>query len=289
MRKPCFDFDLVCAFVAVAESRSFTAAAQRLHCTQSAVSLKIKKLEVRAGCRLFDRDTTTVRLTPSGESFLAPARHLIDVNESAYLTLRRAPADTRLRIAVAENYTERLLPAAIGRFGERCQDVEIELRYAPHAAMLRALDAREVDFVVAPRCADRVDGVVLRQERLLWVTAGSGSAHLRSPVPLAVFPHGCVFRQQAIDALTGSRRPWRVAYTCHHQYAVMASVASGGAVTTLIESAMPRRLRVLGQHEGFPTLPSIDMMLYRSAEMTPVAKFLAQAILEQFNCTARSA
>jgi DNA-binding transcriptional LysR family regulator len=61
-------------FVAVAEERSFTRAADRLHVVQSAVSAGVGKLEHELGTRLFDRSTRSVRLTDAGRALLPEAR-----------------------------------------------------------------------------------------------------------------------------------------------------------------------------------------------------------------------
>ena len=54
------------AFVAVAETGSFTRAAERLHLTQPAISVQIRRLEESVGKALFERDSQTVRLTGAG-------------------------------------------------------------------------------------------------------------------------------------------------------------------------------------------------------------------------------
>ncbi|HSV47408.1 MAG TPA: LysR family transcriptional regulator, partial [Ramlibacter sp.] len=65
------------AFVALAEQRNFTRAAQQCHLSQSAFSTLIRTLEDAIGIRLFDRDTRKVELTPEGHLFLAGASRLL--------------------------------------------------------------------------------------------------------------------------------------------------------------------------------------------------------------------
>src|SRR5690606_37095049 len=61
-------------FVAVAEERNFTRAAERVHISQSGVSAQIRQLERELGAELFERHTRAVTLTPAGEAALGPAR-----------------------------------------------------------------------------------------------------------------------------------------------------------------------------------------------------------------------
>ena len=72
------DIEAVQAFVLTADLKSFTRAAEALDTTQSAVSLKIKRLEDGLGRRLLDRTPRLVRLSADGDAFLEAARRLID-------------------------------------------------------------------------------------------------------------------------------------------------------------------------------------------------------------------
>ena len=74
MRHPDLELDLLRAFVAVAETGSFTAAADVVHRSQSAVSQKVLRLEEILGRRVFDRTSRTLGLTPDGERLLVAAR-----------------------------------------------------------------------------------------------------------------------------------------------------------------------------------------------------------------------
>lgn len=69
-----FDLDLLRMFVAICDTGGFTRAAERLHYTQSAVSLQLKRLEEMVGKRLLERHTRKVAVTPDGEILLGYAR-----------------------------------------------------------------------------------------------------------------------------------------------------------------------------------------------------------------------
>jgi DNA-binding transcriptional LysR family regulator len=86
------DFDLLRAFVAVAECGGFRRAAERLHLTQSTVSQQIKRLELETGRALLRRSTRAVALTDEGEMLLGDARRLLQLEEAA----RRRLAAPRL-------------------------------------------------------------------------------------------------------------------------------------------------------------------------------------------------
>src|SRR6201985_1325930 len=77
------DIEAVQAFVLTADLKSFTRAAEAMDTTQSAVSLKIKRLEDELGRRLLDRTPRLVRLSADGDAFLAPARSLVAAHHGA--------------------------------------------------------------------------------------------------------------------------------------------------------------------------------------------------------------
>jgi DNA-binding transcriptional LysR family regulator len=277
-----FDIDLVRAFVAVAETRSFTQAAKRVHRTQSAVSMKIKRLEGQAGCQLFERDSTSVHLTATGERFLSTARRLIEISEEAYFTLNQDFAHGRLTIATSETYAAALLPGALSRFYDVFPHIEVEIRCGHTWALLDVLDSEKMDLAVATRSPKRNDGTRLKQERLLWVVSCDTRALDQEEVPLALFPDGCCYRQAGLAALREAGRPFRIAYTSASHDGLMAAVAAGRAVTVMIEGALSERVRVLGVEDGLPPLPAVDVVLYRGVAMSPAGRLFAETLESLF-------
>src|SRR6516164_4313581 len=77
------DVEAVRAFVLTADLKSFTRAAEAMDSTQSAVSLKIKRLEDGLGRRLLERTPRMVRLSADGGAFLEPARNLVAAHQGA--------------------------------------------------------------------------------------------------------------------------------------------------------------------------------------------------------------
>ena len=75
------------AFVAIAEARTFTAAAHRIHYTQAALSMQIKQLEREVGVPLFTRMPRRVVLTEAGERLLARAQHILREHDAALAEL----------------------------------------------------------------------------------------------------------------------------------------------------------------------------------------------------------
>ena len=83
MSAPDLDPDLLKAFLAVAEHRSFTRAAAALNRTQSAISVQVRRLEERLGAKLFHRDRAGVAPTAAGDELRAYAERILALNAEA--------------------------------------------------------------------------------------------------------------------------------------------------------------------------------------------------------------
>jgi DNA-binding transcriptional LysR family regulator len=101
------------AFLAVAEELHFGRAAERLHVAQPPLSRTIKQLERELGTRLFDRNTRTVTLTPSGRALIGPARDVLEAVRRTESAVRAADEGEVgfVRIAFAGVSTHRLVAA----------------------------------------------------------------------------------------------------------------------------------------------------------------------------------
>ncbi len=86
--------------VAVAETTSFTRAAERCLVVQSALSHQIARLERELGAKLFERTSRRVRLTPAGAAFLPAARQCLEAAERAAAEVAAAVGEIRGRLAV---------------------------------------------------------------------------------------------------------------------------------------------------------------------------------------------
>lgn len=283
MRPQDFDLDQLRTFLAVWETRSFTQAAARQHKTQSAISMKIKRLEEQVGERLFERDTTMVTPTSLGERFAGIARRLIEAHEDAFFALNHSLATGKLTLATSETYASCLLPPVLAEVSKTFPNIEMEIRCGHSWKMLESMDADGIDLVIATKYPGRQDGAPLGQERLMWVCKHDSDVFLANPLPLAVFPDGCLYRRAAIAALDANRRNWRIGYTSLNHEGLIAAVDSGSAVSIVIESAVSERHRVLRPEEGFPELPAADIELYsRTSEISPVARHVSETIRRHF-------
>lgn len=129
----------ITVFVTTAQLGSFTAAAERLGLTKSAVGKSIGRLEERIGVKLFHRSTRRLSLTPDGENFLTSCQQAIEIMQHAgsVLTSHKQRPSGRLRVD---------LPAAFGR--QRILPLLLQVaRDYPELSLTVTLSERFVDLV----------------------------------------------------------------------------------------------------------------------------------------------
>jgi DNA-binding transcriptional LysR family regulator len=139
------------ALVAVVETGTFSAAAEQLGYTQSAVSQQVSTLERLVGAPLFERPggRRPVRLTAAGEMLLTHARAVIARVSAAAADLRALASGEQgeLRVGTLPSVGTKILPRLLGTFRTEWPGVQIVLREARDSAdLIHAVEAGDIDL-----------------------------------------------------------------------------------------------------------------------------------------------
>ena len=274
MTAPDLDPDLLKAFLAVAEHRSFTRAADQLNRTQSAVSVQVRRLEERLGTKLFQRNRAGVVLTAAGHELRAYAQRILALHAEAVGALRARKPEAVIRLGVMDDYGTIVIPPLLASFAREHPTVRVEIETGLTATMPARL-GEAYDLVIAMHPQGRGDGELLRREQAVWAAAATCRAMAEDTLPVALYPPGCLFRQWAADALDRAGRPWRLAFVSRTLAAVESIAAQGLAVTVVKAGTLPPRLCVLGPRDGLPPLPMADIRLHRARDLSRPAALLA--------------
>jgi LysR family carnitine catabolism transcriptional activator len=156
MRTPDLSSRQLRAFLALADQRNFTRAAQTCHLSQPAFSALIRTLEASVGARLFDRDTRNVQLTPEGRLFEGPARRLLDDMGGAIEDLANHVAlrTGRISVAALPSLAAGWLPAVFAEFMQAWPGITLDLHDALSDACVALLRSGRVDFALAASASD---------------------------------------------------------------------------------------------------------------------------------------
>jgi DNA-binding transcriptional LysR family regulator len=204
-------------FVAIAEERSFTRAAERLWVAQPGLSSQIRRLEAELGVKLFERHTRGVNLTDAGQLFLERARAVLTAAEDARTTGRDLGAGLvgAVRLGIAIEAPPSAASPLLAEFADARPDVEVTVVEAYGGTLLRDLRDGRLDAVLAPSVFGSGELLTLRMAPEPWVVllaprhrlAGSGPidvAELRGePVVVSGHRDGAVYDRAVADTLTG--------------------------------------------------------------------------------------
>src|SRR5712671_7098782 len=192
------DIDQLRTFIAIAETGSFTKAAEIVHKTQSAVSMQMKRLEERLDRPIFARDGRASKLTEDGQRLLDYARRIVKLNIEALAAFSDAELIGRVRLGVPDDYADRYLPEIMARFSRAYPGVELTVLCEPSVELFERIDANELDLAIVTDCGTTRASEAFRRERLLWVTSNRHATHLEERLPLALGRPTCGWRRAAI-------------------------------------------------------------------------------------------
>jgi len=265
------DLALLRTFVAVADRASMTAAANALYLTQGAVSQQIKRLEDLFGGALFERDRRGLRMTASGERLLGKARRLLGLNDELWADMTAVAVEGAVRLGGPCDLVGSCLAPILKTYADAYPQVEISLSCAPSPDLMDALAKGEIDLAVTEEPLGSSDGERLCVERLVWVGARGGSAHLKRPLPVSMVAGTCAFRPTVLAALHEHGREWRTVFESGSIEATTATVRTDLAVTAWLAFTVPPDLDILPADAGLPELPPFTINLHSPRNDTRAA------------------
>lgn len=280
LRYPDLDIDLLRCFATVTERGGFTAAGKALGLTQSAISLKIKRLEDIVRRRVFNRTSRRLALTHEGEVLLAYARRLLSLNDEAVRRMITPPVSGRLRLGVADHFVPQHLAPILARFARTYPEMRLEVEVGRSHELRAAQRAGALDLVIGKRRDNETDGTPIWTEALAWVAAPGWTAPPGRPLPVAMLPAGCMFRERALTALARADIPTEIVYVSASLLGVVAAAEAGLGVTVLGRSALPAGV---AERADLPGLGTCEMAVFgdaegRSALVEPLIGFIRESL-----------
>jgi len=257
------DIDSVQAFILVADLKSFTRAAEALGVAQSAISLRVKRLETSLSRRLFDRHPRLVRLSADGVTFLPPARDLLAAHQRAIDGL--SGCERGLTIGISDHVAGPTLTQVLNLVARHAPRLIIKVHIRTSRELMEAYDRGDYDAVIVRREGEARDGETLYCEPLIWVAAPGFDYQHGTPLRLANLEAPCAVRGLAIAALEQHAIAWREVFVGGGVSAVASAVMSGFAVAALGQRVIPAGAVSVGEVFGLPTLPSTDILLRQAA------------------------
>jgi DNA-binding transcriptional LysR family regulator len=253
--------DLLRSFVAVAETRSFSLAAQRLALGQSTVSQHIKRLEESLQRSVFARDTHKVSPTPDGDVLLILARQVLKAHEGIHRFVTATERRERLRLGVSEDFAPAGLQDVLQAFSEANPSVDVELTVGLSFMLYERFDAGELDVIFAKRRRGDRRGQIAWRERLVWIGRPGIRPDPEAPLPLLLYPPPSITRSMALDALEAAGRSWRTACTSGSLTGLHAAAYAGLGIAPHSARLKPPGLESLPPSRSLPELGEVEFVV----------------------------
>ena len=259
---PLLELDLLKTLVAISDTGNFSAAAEVVYRTPSAVSMQVKRIEELLGRAVFTRDSRQVSLTHDGEILLAHARVVLALNREVVAQFITPEVAGIVRLGAPDDAAERFLPMMLKRFSDSHPGVVVDVVVDGSTALLKQVLNQQIDISLIT-CEPNgefknavVEGVeILYVEDLVWAGVKGGAAASKSPLPVSVWDEGCVWRKAGLDGLISLGRNYREAFQSAHISGQKAAILADLAVAPLPRSSIGGDIVVVDEKHGLPTLP----------------------------------
>lgn len=263
--------ELLRTFVTVVETGSMLKASARLGVTQSALSLRISRLEKALDRKLFSREGARLALLPPGDLLLGHARRLLDFNDKTVAAMRAPQFDGAIRVGLSQDFAESLLSGVLARFAHLHPTASLDISVSNSADLLERLGSGDLDFIAAIASADHPGAV--KRAPLMWIGARELAAEATLRLVLLEAP--CRFRAVALQALEDAGRPYRIVLETSDLGALRAAVAAGLGLTCRTEML---GLGPLGRVAGLPPLPLVSCIVAHHPGAPPQIASLADLV-----------
>lgn len=248
------DLDQLKTFIAIAETGSFTRAADRVFKTQSAVSMQMRRLEERIGQPIFVKEGRINRLSDDGEKLLNYARKIIKLNDETINAFADEQLEGSIRFGTADDYADRFMPTIIAQFADTHPNIELDIICEPSPELHKKIQSGDLDVALVTHENATYNSELVRTEPLYWVTSLNHMVHEEEVVPLAIGRDNCCWRKVALEALDARERRYRVLVASYSATVVAAAVLAGLTVAPLPECALQYGMRILTEADGYPQL-----------------------------------
>jgi DNA-binding transcriptional LysR family regulator len=229
---------------------------------------------------------------------LSYARRILALEEEVKTRLGHPEPEGQIRFGAPEYFDPGTLASLLAQFNTRYPAIELEIQLGIGTDIAALYGRGLLDVAIINREVDDADGparngtgpdedtTVLYREGRVWAALRGMKLDRDRPVPLALFPAPCAWRQLAQERLQSVGRRWTVALQSTGLSGIITAVEAGLAISIFAQSGLSPRLRSLGAAQGFPALPDFEYVVRRNAKPSMAADRLRDVIIDYFRLAA---
>lgn len=277
------DLTALRSLVAISDTGGVTKAANRVHLTQSAVSMQIKRLEDSLGLTLIEKNGRSVELTASGHQLAGYARKMLALNDEVLGRLLATEYEGEITLGVPHDIVYPTIPEVLRAFNAAFPRMKVQLLSSFTRTLKEQYVKGEIDMILTTEPEPDNGAEPLAEKPLIWVGAPNGTAWRKRTLPMA-FETRCMFRPEIVRRLDAAGIPWDLSVDAESTRSVEAAVSADLAVHALLEGTCPPYFEIIDHGGALPTLSSLGIHMYlrRDEERLPVLE-LAGMVRDAFD------
>lgn len=278
-----FDATTLECFLAVADSKSFTKASEKVSRTQSAVSQQIIKLETQIGKPLFNRNSS-ITLTSYGETLLIYAKKIIKLNNEAMDRFKQSDLHGEVRFGLPEDFASAFLSDVLEKYASLHPHIFLNIECDLTVNLLNRFKKKEFDLVLVKmnKPEDFPNGIDVWSETLEWVSNNDlyDIENKDEAIPLILSPQPCVYREKAIKSLEKNNRKWKIVFSSHSYAGTVAAVKAGMGITVMSRNMIPKELKIVRKNNNIPKLDDAHISLLKHNKENLVVNSFEKFVFE---------
>jgi DNA-binding transcriptional LysR family regulator len=257
------EIDALRALSAIRQHGGITRAAVALGLSQSAVSHKIKRLEVSLDCELLGRKSGGPMFTAAGEDLLDYAGRILGLHDEALLSLSKTPLAGRLALGLTEDTACTDLARILGRFRRLHPNVSVRTKVRMSLVLRAMLERGELDAAIVQVFSHEVrpTDIVLFREDLHWVKHPDLALPQDGPIPFLSFDDECFYRQWALD-IGQDDAVLETIFECSSAAGIVSAVNAAMGVALLSDRHIRGEMHVV--IDRLPRVPALAYVVRRA-------------------------
>lgn len=257
------EIDALRALAAIRHHGGITRTAAALGLSQSAVSHKIKRLEVSLDCELPSRKPGGPMFTAAGEDLLDYAGRILGLHDEALLSLSKTPLAGRLLLGLTEDTACTDLARIFGRFKRLHPNVAVRTKVRMSLVLRAMLERGELDAAIVQVFSHEVrpNDIILYREDLHWVRHPELTIRQGKPIPFLSFDDECFYRQWALGICQDD---WilETVFECSSAAGIVSAVNATMGVALLSDRHIRGEMQIIT--DRLPVPPSLAYVVRRA-------------------------
>ena len=268
--------DLLRTFTTINDLGGFTQAGELLGRSQPAISLQVKRLEELLDIQLFNR-AGGLKLTEEGRMLYESARKILEMNDAVVSQLSTPSVSGTVRLGTPNDFEVSFLPVLLSKFSRAYPDVTLDVTSDVSINLREGYKKGSYDMVMSmdefPEHGFADDDYIV--ETLSWIADPGFNLNRSQPVPLVLYPQGCIYRKHITDALNEAGIPWRVLYCSSSLLGIQSAIKAGLGISALVLNTIPEIFQAEQTYNNLPELGKVTIGFnYDQNSLSPAATLL---------------